>query len=82
MANNKNSTLSGYKTQIGTTTSEGQTTYTNIKLLDADNSPFISADELMRCLEDALKSTNPEETIAINNILASIDDIKSLWPSN
>ena len=75
---NKNSTLSGYKTQIGTTTSEGQTTYTNVQLLDADNSPFISADELMRCLKDALESTNTVEVNALTAIKASTDDIKSL----
>lgn len=78
---NKNSTLSGYKPQIGTT-SGNQTTYTNVQLLDADNSPFISADELMRCLKDALESPNPDETNALVNIKASTNDIKSLWPSN
>ena len=74
---NKNSTLSGYKTQIGTTSGD-QTTYTNVRLLDANNSPFISADELMRCLKDALESTNTEETSALTEIKASTDDIKSL----
>ena len=78
---NKNSTLSGYKTQIGTT-SVDQTTYTNVQLLDADNSPFISADELMRCLKDALESTNTVEVNALTAIKASTDDIKSLWSSN
>lgn len=78
---NKHSTLAGYKAQIGTT-SGNQTTYANVRLLDANDSPFISADELMRCLKDALESTNTEETSALTEIKASTDDIKSLWSSN
>ena len=79
---NKTKNRPGYKTQIGTTSANGQTTYTDVQLQDADNSPFISADELMRCLEAALQSPNPDETNALVNIKASTNDIKSLWSSN
>ena len=72
MANKHNLLASDYMIQVKTE-SGTQTSYNNIKLMDAESSYFITADEIVRCLCETLKpSTTPtsepdaEETMIAN----------------
>ena len=83
---NKHSTLtSNYmiqvKTQSGNTESGTQTSYSNIKLMDAEESYFITADEIVRCLCETLRqpSTAPSAELEAENIMiASPDEVKKI----
>ena len=84
MANKHNTLDSNYmiqvKTESGNTESGTQTSYSNIKLMDADSSYFITADEIVRCLCETLKpSTVPSDELnAENDMIASEDEVKEI----
>ena len=85
MANKHSLLTSNYmiqvKTESGSTESGTQASYSNIKLMDADSSYFITADEIVRCLCETLKpSTAPsdEELKAENTMIASADEVKDI----
>ena len=87
---NKHSSAPNYmiqvKTQSGNTESGTQTSYSNIRLIDAEESYFITADEIVRCLCETLKpSTTPSSELnAEDMIIASakeVGDIATTEPS-
>ena len=76
---NKHSSASKYmiqvKTESGNTESGTQTSYNNIKLMDTENSYFITADEIVRCLCETLKpSTTPSNELNAENIMIATED--------
>ena len=76
---NKHSLLdSNYMIQVKTE-SGTQTSYNNIKLMDAESSYFITADEIVRCLCETLKpSTTPSnESNAENESTSTQKDLLS-----
>lgn len=81
---NKHSSASNYmiqvKTESGNTESGTQASYSNIKLMDADSSYFITADEIVRCLCETLKSSTPpsDELSAENDMIASADEVREI----
>lgn len=82
---NKHSTSSNYmiqvKTESGNTESGTQTSYNNIKLMDADSSYFITADEIVRCLCETLYklSTAPSDELTAENLMiASAEDVRKI----
>lgn len=87
---NKHSTLSNYMIQVktesgntesGNTESGTRTSYNNIKLMDAEESYFITADEIVRCLCETLYnlSTAPsDELTAENTMIASTDEVRDI----
>lgn len=85
---NKHSSASNYmiqvKTQSGNTESGTQTSYSNIKLMDAEESYFITADEIVRCLCETLcqQSIPPkplsDELEAEKNMIASPEDVRKI----
>lgn len=81
---NKHSLLdSDYMIQIKTE-SGTQTSYNNIKLMDAESSYFITADEIVRCLCETLcqPSTIPSSELNAENIMiASVDEVKDIAPT-
>lgn len=81
---NKHSLLdSNYMIQIKTE-SGTQTSYNNIKLMDAESSYFITADEIVRCLCETLckPSTTPSsESDAENIMIATEDEVKDIAPT-
>ena len=77
---NKHSLLdSNYMIQVKTE-SGTQTSYNNIKLMDAESSYFITADEIVRCLCETLckESTPSTELEAENIIIASPEDVRKI----
>ena len=68
------------KTENGNTESGTQTSYSNIKLMDAESSYFITADEIVRCLCETLckESTQSTELEAENIIIASPEDLRKI----
>ena len=72
---NKHSLLdSNYMIQVKTE-SGTQTSYNNIKLMDAESSYFITADEIVRCLCETLKpSTTPSNELNAENIMIATED--------
>lgn len=81
---NKHSPYSNYmiqvKTESGNTESGTQTSYSNIRLMDAEESYFITADEIVRCLCETLKSStvSSDELNAENDMIASADEVKKI----
>ena len=81
---NKHSSASKYmiqvKTESGNTESGTQTSYNNIKLMDAESSYFITADEIVRCLcETLFKESKPtSEANAESIMIASADEVKEI----
>lgn len=82
---NKHSPFSDYmiqvKTESGNTESSTQTSYSNIKLMDAGSSYFITADEIVRCLCETLYklSTAPsDELTAEKMMVASAEDVRKI----
>ena len=65
------------KTESGNTESGAQASYSDIKLMDAQESYFITEDEIVRCLCETLKpSTAPsDESSAEELIIASADEV-------
>ena len=82
MANKHSFLNSNYMIQVKTK-SGTQTSYNNIKLMDADSNYFITADEIVRCLCETLKpSTTPSSELnAENNMIASADEVKDIAPT-
>ena len=72
---NKHSLLdSNYMIQIKTENGT-QTSYNNIKLMDAESSYFITADEIVRCLCETLKpSTAPSSELNAENIMIATEE--------
>ena len=81
---NKHSSASNYmiqvKTESGNTESGTQTSYSDIKLMDAQESYFITADEIVRCLCETLKpSTAPtSEPDAEETMIASEVEVREI----
>ena len=82
---NKHSSFSNYmiqvKTESGNTESGTQASYSDIKLMDAEESYFITADEIVRCLCETLcnPSTAPsDELTAENDMIASTEDVRNI----
>ena len=77
---NKHSLLdSNYMIQVKTE-SGTQTSYNNIKLMDAESSYFITADEIVRCLcETLFKESEPtSEANAESIMIANPDEVKKI----
>ena len=71
---NKHSSASKYMIQVKTE-SGTQTSYSNIKLMDAEESYFITADEIVRCLCETLKPlTTPSSELNAENIMIATED--------
>ena len=81
---NKHSLLdSNYMIQVKTE-SGNQTSYNNIKLMDAESSYFITADEIVRCLCETLcqPSTMPvSEPNAESIMIATPDEVRNIAPT-
>ena len=79
MANKHSTSTSNYMIQVKTE-SGTQTSYSDIKLMDAEESYFITADEIVRCLCETLKpSTAPfDELNAENIMIASEDEVRNI----
>ena len=81
---NKHSSAPNYmiqvKTQSGNAESGTQTSYSNIRLIDAEENYFITADEIVRCLCETLKpSTAPfDELNAESIMIASEDEVRNI----
>ena len=81
---NKHSSASNYMIQVktvsGNTESGAQTSYSNIRLVDAEESYFITADEIVRCLCETLcKQSAPiSEPDAENIMIASTEDVRNI----
>ena len=81
---NKHSSASNYmiqvKTQSGNAESGTQTSYSNIKLMDAEEKYFITEDEIVRCLCETLckESTPSDELSAENTIIATADEVRDI----
>ena len=84
MANKHSSLPSDYmiqvKTESGNTESGTQTSYSNIKLMDAEESYFITADEIVRCLCETLckQSAPTSEPDAEDIMIASTEDVRKI----
>ena len=85
---NKHSSVPNYmiqvKTQSGNTESGTQVSYSNIKLMDAEEKYFITEDEIVRCLCETLckRSTPPSDELeAENNMIASVEDVRKIAPT-
>lgn len=78
MANSRSDKTS-YQIQFSTTTGT-ETTYTGIKLIDAEKSAFITSDEILRCFAEALGETSgTTEQAAWTAMVATTDEIKNLF---
>ena len=81
---NKHSLLdSNYMIQIKTE-SGTQTSYNNIKLMDAESSYFITADEIVRCLCETLcqPSTPPSSELSAESIMiATPKEVSDIAPT-
>ena len=81
---NKHSSASNYMIQVktvsGNTESGTQASYSNIKLMDAEESYFITADEIVRCLcETLFKESKPtSEADAEDIMIASTEDVRNI----
>ena len=83
MANKHSLLASDYMIQVKTE-SGAQTSYNNIKLMDAERSYFISADEIIRCLCETLcePSTTPvSEQNAESIMIATPDEVRNIAPT-
>lgn len=84
---NKHSSASNYmiqvKTESGNTESSTQASYSNIKLMDAQESYFITADEIVRCLCETLKpSTAPSDELKAEELMiASEAEVRNIAPT-
>ena len=77
---NKHSLLdSNYMIQVKTE-SGTQTSYNNIKLMDAESSYFITADEIVRCLCETLfkESAPTSEENAESIMIATKDEVRNI----
>ena len=81
---NKHSSFSNYMIQVKTE-SGTQALYSDIKLMDAQESYFITADEIVRCLCETLckqsipPSTTPSTELEAENIMiANPEDVRKI----
>ena len=81
---NKHSSFSNYMIQVKTE-SGTQALYSDIKLMDAQESYFMTADEVVRCLCDTLckqsipPSTTPSTELEAENIMiANPEDVRKI----
>ena len=87
MANKHSPITSDYmiqvKTESGNTESGTQASYSDIKLMDAQESYFITADEIVRCLCETLKpSTAPSsEPKAEELMIANEAEVREIAPT-
>ena len=80
MANKHSSLTSDYMIQVKTE-SGTQASYSNIKLMDAESSYFITADEIIRCLYETLcgqSTPSSAELEAENNMIASVEEVGNI----
>ena len=80
MANKHSILASNYMIQVKTE-SGTQTSYNNIKLMDADSSYFITADEIVRCLYETLcnpSTSSSTELEAEKNIIATEEEVRDI----
>lgn len=80
MANKHSLLASDYMIQVKTE-SGAQTSYNNIKLMDAESSYFITADEIVRCLCETLcqQSTPPSSELNAESIMiATADEVRNI----
>ena len=79
MANKHSTSTSNYMIQVKTE-SGTQTSYSNIKLMDAEESYFITADEIVRCLCETLckQSTPTSELDAESIMIATADEVRNI----
>ena len=82
---NKHGSAPNYMIQVKTVSGNAergtQASYSNIKLMDADNSYFITADEIVRCLCETLYklSTPPsDESNAESIMIATADEVREI----
>ena len=81
---NKHSSASNYMIQVktvsGNTESGTQASYSNIRLIDTDESYFITADEIVRCLCETLckQSTPTSEPDAESIMIATADEVRNI----
>lgn len=81
---NKHSSAPNYmiqvKTQSGNAESSAQTSYSNIRLIDAEENYFITADEIVRCLCETLckQSAPTSEADAEDIMIASTEDVRNI----
>ena len=85
---NKHSPFPNYmiqvKTESGNTESGTQTSYSDIKLMDAEEKYFTTADEIVRCLCETLYklSTAPSDELAAEKMMvASAEEVRNIAPT-
>ena len=68
------------KTENGNTESGTQASYSNIKLMDAEEKYFITEDEIIRCLCETLfkESTPTSEANAESIMIATKDEVRNI----
>ena len=79
MANKHSTSTSNYMIQVKTE-SGTQTSYSDIKLMDAEEKYFITEDEIVRCLCETLKpSTTPSSELNAENIMvATVEEVRNI----
>ena len=84
MANKHSDLTSNYMIQVKTQ-SGTQASYNDIKLMDADSSYFITADEIVRCLCETLYQSSSKkptsELEAEDMMIASTEDVRKIAPT-
>lgn len=76
---NKYSSNTSYRIKTYSKTADNIETIGEIQLVDADEKPFISDDELLRCFTEILTGTiSDTNTAAITNLIANEDDITAI----
>lgn len=77
---NKHSSNTSYRIKTYSKTADSIETVGEIQLVDAEENPFISYDELLRCFTEILTKTTPNsETAAIDNLIANENDITAIF---
>ena len=81
---NKHGSASNYMIQVktvsGNAESGTQASYSNIRLIDAEESYFITADEIVRCLCETLckQSAPTSEPDAESIMIATADEVRNI----
>lgn len=76
---NKYSSNTSYRIKTYSKTTGNVETIGEIQLVDADEKPFISDDELLRCFTEILTGTTSDtNTAAISNLIANESDITAI----
>ena len=71
------------KTESGNTESGTKASYSDIKLMDAQENYFITEDEIVRCLCETLfkESAPTSEANAESIMIASADEVREIAPT-